>query len=146
MRRILFFLVVVCSGLLPFISLDAETVQPKTPKEKWYRVRTDVIDSVTLKPVAVKYRLISEKDSTEILTGESEYERWLSYDGEHEVEKINLILPDHDERYLLEVKGKNYVPKIIPLDFTHLNFDEIPLDKRWSRIDDVLLTKQSKKK
>lgn len=146
MRRILFFLVVVCSGLLPFISLDAETVQPKTPKEKWYRVRTDVIDSVTLKPVAVKYRLISEKDSTEILTGESEYERWLSYDGEQEVEKINLILPDHDERYLLEVKGKNYVPKIIPLDFTHLNFDEIPLDKRWSRIDDVLLTKQSKKK
>ncbi|MBD5236893.1 MAG: hypothetical protein HDS62_05055 [Bacteroidales bacterium] len=146
MRRILFFLVVVCSGLLPFISLDAETVQPKTPKEKWYRVRTDVIDSVTLKPVAVKYRLISEKDSTEILTGESEYERWLSYDGEHEVEKINLILPDYDERYLLEVKGKNYVPKIIPLDFTHLNFDEIPLDKRWSRIDDVLLTKQSKKK
>lgn len=146
MRRILFFLVVVCSGLLPFISLDAETVQPKTPKEKWYRVRTDVIDSVTLKPVAVKYRLISEKDSTEILTGESEYERWLSYDGEQEVEKINLILPDHDERYLLEVKGKNYVPKIIPLDFTHLNFDEIPLDKRWSRIDNLLLTKQSKKK
>lgn len=146
MRRILFFIVVVCSVLLPFISLDAETVQPKTPKEKWYRVRTDVIDSVTLKPVAVKYRLISEKDSTEILTGESEYERWLSYDGEHEVEKINLILPDHDERYLLEVKGKNYVPKIIPLDFTHLNFDEIPLDKRWSRIDNILLTKQSKKK
>ncbi|MDE6537677.1 MAG: hypothetical protein K2M13_06545 [Muribaculaceae bacterium] len=146
MRRILFFLVVVCSVLLPFISLDAETVQPKTPKEKWYRVRTDVIDSVTLKPVAVKYRLISEKDSTEILTGESEYERWLSYDGEQEVEKINLILPDHDERYLLEVKGKNYVPKIIPLDFTHLNFDEIPLDKRWSRIDNLLLTKQSKKK
>ncbi|MDE6236780.1 MAG: hypothetical protein K2J23_00575 [Muribaculaceae bacterium] len=146
MRRILFFLVVVCSVLLPFISLDAETVQPKTPKEKWYRVRTDVIDSVTLKPVAVKYRLISEKDSTEILTGESEYERWLSYDGEQEVEKINLILPDHDERYLLEVKGKNYVPKIILLDFTHLNFDEIPLDKRWSRIDNILLTKQSKKK
>lgn len=146
MRRILFFLVVVCGILLPFISLDAETVQPKTPKEKWYRVRTDVVDSVTLKPVAVKYRLISEKDSTEILTGESEYERWLSYDGEHEVEKINLILPDHDERYLLEVKGKNYVPKIIPLDFTHLNFDEIPLDKRWSRIDNLLLTKQSKKK
>lgn len=134
------FITLFLSLLTPFISCAQKVKFPDTPQNLWVCVKSQVVDANTNEPLLSSFRLIETDSSSIVCQGKSDYKRWSSDDGVHEMEQIVFIIPDFRKKYRLEVECKNYDTVEVDLDYSDAFSLTTPLEERELRIEQILLT------
>lgn len=132
------------SLLTPFISCAQKVTIPDTPQNLWACVKSQVVDANTNEPLQCSFKLIETDSSSIVCQGKSDYIRWSSDDGVHEMEQIVLIIPDFRKKYRLEVECKNYDTVEVDLDYSGTFSLTTPLKERELRIEPILLTNKKR--